>query len=213
MKFEKKYDDAELIAAYRKYGSTTAAAREIDASYETIRRALVKAGITRDGRKLNGIGSRSGGGSPRKITDEEIILESKTMTRAEIAEKHGMCISGIDRKLHRLKIKCVPEYRSRGTKRYQGGKYYQRIEAAGFNAVYDPDVTLKRVMRRDENICTICGLPVDASDKSGIKIGNKYPTIDHIIPISLGGSHTWDNVRLAHMICNSKKCANAAEVS
>ena len=203
MKFEKKYDDAELIAAYRKYGSTTAAAREVDASYGTIRRALIRAGIARDGR----------GGSPRKITDEEIILESKTMTRAEIAEKHGMCICNVDRKLHRLKIKCVPEYRINGTKRYQGGKYYQRIEAAGFNAVYDPDVTLKHVMQRDENICKICGLPVDASDKSGFKIGNKYPTIDHIVPISLGGSHTWDNVRLAHMFCNSKKCANAAEVS
>ncbi len=132
------------------------------------------------------------------------------MTRAEIAEKHRMCICNVDRKLHRLKIKCVPEYRKGGTKRYQGGKYRQRIEAAGFNAAYDPDVTLKRVLKRDGGTCQICGEPVDVQDKTNNRMGGRYPTVDHIVPISKGGAHVWDNVRLAHMICNSYK--NAAEV-
>lgn len=30
-------------------------------------------------------------------------------------------------------------------------------------------------------------------------------TIDHIIPLSKGGTHTYNNVQLAHYICNSKK--------
>jgi 5-methylcytosine-specific restriction endonuclease McrA len=30
-------------------------------------------------------------------------------------------------------------------------------------------------------------------------------TIDHIIPISLGGRHCAENVQLAHRICNNKK--------
>ena len=33
-----------------------------------------------------------------------------------------------------------------------------------------------------------------------------YPTIDHIIPLSKGGTHTWNNVQLAHMCCNAGKC-------
>ena len=37
-------------------------------------------------------------------------------------------------------------------------------------------------------------------------IGRHYPTLDHIIPLSKGGSHTWDNVQLAHMGCNAGKC-------
>jgi 5-methylcytosine-specific restriction endonuclease McrA len=31
------------------------------------------------------------------------------------------------------------------------------------------------------------------------------PTVDHIIPLARGGSHTWDNVQLAHHLCNSLK--------
>lgn len=32
-----------------------------------------------------------------------------------------------------------------------------------------------------------------------------YPTIDHIVAMANGGGHTWDNVQLAHAICNSYK--------
>ena len=35
--------------------------------------------------------------------------------------------------------------------------------------------------------------------------GPTSPTIDHIVPLSKGGSHTWDNVQVAHAICNSRK--------
>lgn len=212
MTFEKKYDDAELIAAYRKYESQIRAAAELGCSRETVARAVRRAGIPLTGRRLNSKGDRAGGGSPRKITDEELIQEAKTMTRAEIAEKHRMCICNIDRKLHRLGIKCVSEYRQSGTGRLQGfGKFKQRIDAAGFGAEYEKGVTLKKVIARDNGICRICGKPVDVLDRTGNRIGNNYPTIDHIKPISKGGAHTWQNVQLAHMICNSYK--NAAEVS
>lgn len=30
-------------------------------------------------------------------------------------------------------------------------------------------------------------------------------TLDHIIPLSKGGSHTADNLQCAHFMCNSKK--------
>jgi 5-methylcytosine-specific restriction endonuclease McrA len=30
-------------------------------------------------------------------------------------------------------------------------------------------------------------------------------TLDHIIPLSKGGTHTWDNVRPAHRRCNELK--------
>lgn len=201
------FSDEQLVSTYLKYESQIKAADELGCSRETVARAVRRAGIKMHGCKKNHID----GGSPHKITDQELIEESKTMTRSEIAEKHHMCICNVDRKLHRLGIKCVPEYRWCGTKRFQGGKHRQRIEAAGFGAEYEDGITLKRVMIRDGGICKLCGKPVDITDRNGKGIGNKYPTVDHIIPIDNGGSHTWKNVQLAHMICNAHK--NAAEVS
>lgn len=48
---------------------------------------------------------------------------------------------------------------------------------------------------RDEGLCGICGLVV-AVDKQ---------SLDHIMPIALGGTHEPTNVQLAHRRCNSRK--------
>lgn len=37
------------------------------------------------------------------------------------------------------------------------------------------------------------------------------PSVDHVIPLSLGGSNTLNNLRVAHMACNSKKHARLIE--
>ena len=61
------------------------------------------------------------------------------------------------------------------------------------------------VIMRTQNICGICGKPVDRS--------LKYPhpmsaSVDHIIPIEKGG-HPSDlaNLQLAHLYCNRVKAA------
>lgn len=203
--------DELLVSTYLKYESQIKAAEEIGCSREMVARAVRRAGIPLTGRighKGNG-----GGGSPRKITDAEIIEEAKTMTRQEIAEKHNMCICNVDRKLSRLGIHCVPA-RIKPTEGVRDSKnqYARRLQAAGFGAKYDKSIRLSALIKKQNGICQICGKKIDMSDRIGTAIGNYYPTVDHIIPISLGGSHTWDNVQLAHMICNSKKGANAAEV-
>ena len=78
------------------------------------------------------------------------------------------------------------------------------------NGEIDKDISLKRLFRRDKGICHICGKPCDyedytRSDKGAFIVGKLYPSIDHVKPLSHGGTHTWDNVRLAHMICNAYK--------
>lgn len=74
----------------------------------------------------------------------------------------------------------------------------------------DNNITLEALARRDNNVCQICGGAVDWDDKETINgtviCGNYYPSIDHIMPISKGGLHSWDNIQLAHRICNSLKC-------
>jgi len=61
----------------------------------------------------------------------------------------------------------------------------------------------KRIILKTQNVCGICGKPVDMS--------LKYPhpmsaVIDHIIPVAKNG-HPSDieNLQLAHWICNRQK--------
>ena len=54
-----------------------------------------------------------------------------------------------------------------------------------------------------QNICGICGRPVDLS----LKVGDPMaPCIDHIIPVAKGGHPSdIDNLQLAHAGCNRQK--------
>lgn len=77
------------------------------------------------------------------------------------------------------------------------------------NVVVDDDITLEKLVTRDHGICYLCGQTIDWSDYQVIN-GKKfargnYPSIDHVIPISRGGMHSWNNVRLAHFSCNASK--------
>lgn len=73
----------------------------------------------------------------------------------------------------------------------------------------DRGITLEKLYKRDKGICWLCGLECNKNDYERIDktfiAGNFYPSIDHVKPLSKGGLHSWDNVRLAHRICNTKK--------
>lgn len=58
-------------------------------------------------------------------------------------------------------------------------------------------VTRKAVYERDRGICMICGKRCAWDDA----------TIDHILPLSAGGEHSYRNVQLAHMACNRRRGA------
>lgn len=68
---------------------------------------------------------------------------------------------------------------------------------------------LEEVYKKDNGICYICGEKCDWNDyedRDGVIVyGNKYPSRDHVVPKSKGGRNEWENIRLAHRICNSRK--------
>ena len=61
-------------------------------------------------------------------------------------------------------------------------------------------ISARTLYERDGGVCWICGgmCDINADPNSDL-----YPSVDHIIPQSLGGKDTLDNVRLAHRFCNS----------
>lgn len=63
-------------------------------------------------------------------------------------------------------------------------------------------IDMPTLLERDKYRCGLC------QDKINPRLS--YPhdqcaTIDHIIPLSRGGSHTWRNVQAAHHRCNQEK--------
>lgn len=77
---------------------------------------------------------------------------------------------------------------------------------------YRYKIDLGILYRRDGGICHICGKLCDWNDftimeDGSLKVGANYPTRDHLIPKSKGGEHSYENIKLAHLRCNSLKGA------
>lgn len=58
------------------------------------------------------------------------------------------------------------------------------------------------VYERDGWLCGICGTQVD---RTAVYPDPMSPSLDHVLPLSLGGHHTLENVALAHLSCNVRK--------
>lgn len=93
--------------------------------------------------------------------------------------------------------------------RYHNSKGWTLRRARIKDALIDRDITLKEVYETDGGICYLCGGQCDWNDcrRDGTQfiVGGSYPSIDHVVPLTKGGEHSWSNVRLAHLSCNAKK--------
>lgn len=57
-----------------------------------------------------------------------------------------------------------------------------------------------------QRLCYLCGLECDPDDALGPRnLGPRYPSLDHIVPVSRGGQHISRNVALACLDCNKRK--------
>lgn len=94
------------------------------------------------------------------------------------------------------------------TRRVLNEKY--RYDHARQNGKIDWSINLIDLLKRDGEVCALCGEMVDKNayhlTENGFFVAHgAYPSIDHIIPLSKGGTHTWGNVQIAHCKCNSFK--------
>ena len=92
--------------------------------------------------------------------------------------------------------KSHPEYQ-----RNKWRAHKQRRRAAKQNTEIE-HFTPAEIYQRDKWRCGICRKFVDRDLKYPDPLS---PSLDHIIPLSRGGSHTRDNVQLAHLNCNCLK--------
>jgi hypothetical protein len=63
-------------------------------------------------------------------------------------------------------------------------------------------MSLAELVERDNGTCQLCGQVVRADAKFPHPMS---PSVDHIVPLSLGGPHIAENLQLAHLVCNIRK--------
>lgn len=88
----------------------------------------------------------------------------------------------------------------------------KRKRRAALKAAITESVDPAVVYQRDNWTCRIegCGEPIDPTlDPES----SHAASIDHIVPLSLGGTHTYDNIRAAHRVCNSRRGNRVEQLS
>ena len=73
--------------------------------------------------------------------------------------------------------------------------FRQRHRAGVLGVECDDTIKLAGVFKLAGGVCRLCNTWVKP----------KHASMDHIFPLSKGGTHTWSNVQLVHLICNLRK--------
>jgi 5-methylcytosine-specific restriction endonuclease McrA len=86
------------------------------------------------------------------------------------------------------------EHRRKHVTSYRAKQRDNFIEAVSHREVYD----------RDGGICYLCGepIPLDVDWRDGLAF-----QVDHVVPVTRDGEHSYANVRATHRKCNRRKGA------
>jgi hypothetical protein len=96
---------------------------------------------------------------------------------------------------------CLWDWRRQGLFPKPKGEKSYRARAERFGVEYEV-VIRSKVFERDEWTCGICNEPVDRL----VTYPNPMSvSLDHIMPMCAGGTHTYDNVQCSHLHCNVTK--------
>lgn len=134
-------------------------------------------------------------------------LESRSKRKADIkTANHNYYVT---HKNERNKYRQEWSEKNRESKRRSDNKYYKlHPEKAKDNAkrrraviknVIVEKFTSTEIYERDKWICQVCRKRVNKRLKWPDSLS---PSLDHIIPVSHGGTHERRNVQLAHLFCN-----------
>lgn len=89
-----------------------------------------------------------------------------------------------------------------------------RRRAREFGALVE-EIDRFEVFDADGYECQLCGSQTDPedytlTDDGHFVAGPAYPSVDHVVPLALGGLHERSNVWTAHLVCNARKAAREA---
>lgn len=145
----------------------------------------------------------------KRLNEKHICKEcGKEFTLKEFGEKEHVDVTHYSEVFY-CSLDCRRIVDNRRIRKYHTTRGNHKLRSIKYGTDFDKSVNLDELINRNGLRCAICGGMCDTNDKQIINgtviCGNNYPSIDHIKPMSKGGSHTWDNVQVAHRICNTMK--------
>lgn len=148
-----------------------------------------------------------------EICGKRFIARLGSIYCSETCRRKGTCDKGRINKGTRLCYQCHKEFdpapgsihwkycsdkcRNKFTRRNQ-----RRAREAREWGTASETFSDKSIFERDGYLCCVCGMPVRTDVRP---CHYQAATIDHIIPLSRGGSNMRGNIQTVHFICNSIK--------
>lgn len=202
--------------------SISAIARQLGCTDNTIYHHLEKLGLYKVGQRK---------AENDALAPQIMELHNQGLSTYKIAEQLGIGRYAINERLHKMGVGCngkksapvtltckrcgKPFVRQSPNQIYcsktcNAAVYWMRRNDAKRVGVDEVEtITLREVWERDHGRCYLCGRKTDWSDYhivNGWRVtGPRYPSRDHVIALSNGGTHTRDNIRLACFECNANK--------
>lgn len=136
----------------------------------------------------------------RREYDADPEHRERNIERARrFRERNGKRITVYRQALYVARQQAGNTARVRAYRRANPGKHSEIEARRRFRLIgqFVAPVNVAEIRTRDEGLCGICGLAVPVEQQS----------LDHIMPLALGGTHEPANVQLAHRVCNSRKGA------
>lgn len=94
-------------------------------------------------------------------------------------------------------------------------EYAKRVSherrAAAAGCVIEPDITIAALRSMYGDECHYCQKSMSFEVQGWGEMHPDRATYEHLVPISKGGGHTWENVRLACWACNMEKRSQTAD--
>lgn len=147
-----------------------------------------------------------------KCSYECAYKEQLNNMRQKYADEHGLneifkckeCGKEINRReVLNLKVFCSIRCSRKHERRICGNSHKHR--ARHFGCKYE-SVNPIKVFERDKWHCQLCGKKLNRQDRGTIQ--DNAPELDHIIPLSKGGEHSYRNTQCACRKCNIDKGNN-----
>ncbi len=127
------------------------------------------------------------------VLEQSIVVFSQNylpISRVNIRRAIVLLLTG---KAEPLALMNVPVWKVRSPSQVIEVPEHIRLTIKGKERAWRvPPVNRREVLRRDHHTCQYCG-------------STHNLTLDHVVPLSRGGSHTWDNVVTACERCNQRK--------